>query len=440
MNKPRATGLFPIGYCLLFIVLFPEFTLATQDSIPPHPLTVGECVEIALENNPSLLKAKSSLAIASAGVQSASARVLPQIGASSGYTKSEQSLSSALNTMQENYQTTFSATQTIFDLGQFSRLSAAKSNKKASEENFVNAKSLLVFNVKQAFYSLVKAKKLVEVAEGTLRQSEEQKKRVKKMQELGAASLADLLKVEVRLSENKLNLLKAKNALKNARLALAIVMGVDPQENLEIIDELPSADMDTIPSVENLIALALKEHPEIKETQANLRGAKSSVYTAFSQKFPTLSASASYGYSSKEWPKNNEMWKAHDSWSVGLNLNFHLFDGLLTEANIREAKARKRIAENTYQETRLTIISEVKKAYLELLQSKEKINLTKETIKQAEEDYRLTQERYRLGSASLLELLTSQVSLTQARQGEIEALCDYQIAKAQLERAVGLLK
>ncbi len=127
----------------------------------------------------------------------------------------------------------------------------------------------------------------------------------------------------------------------------------------------------------------------------------------------------------------------NESWTLGLSLNWSLFDGGNRIARHQEAKANLEGARARVKSTELDIIQNVEQAQIFVDESQERIQAAQTLVASAQENFRLAQGRFDAGVGTILELTDAQLALTQAQNTESQALADYRIALARLDRAVG---
>ena len=119
-------------------------------------------------------------------------------------------------------------------------------------------------------------------------------------------------------------------------------------------------------------------------------------------------------------------------------MNWNIFDNNVTEAQVQQAKASMRKAEQQLYETRETIQLDVRKAYLNLLAAEQNIHTTKVAVDQAQEDYKIAQVRYSAGVGTNLDVMDAESKLIQTQTTYITALYNYNTNKAALDQAMGL--
>jgi outer membrane protein len=237
MRVPLAVILFFCFCANIFAVTGPDFS---------KPLTEEECVRIALVQSPSIVKARATVTQASAGRQSAWSALVPQVNGQGSYNKTGPITSGVFISPKGQltpyngglYSGNLSATQTLFDVGQFAQVAQANKNYEGAKAGEVGTRQLLAYTVKQAYYNLVKARRTVQAVQTALEQSAEQERVTEEMKRVGSVAQVDLLKVQVQLSQSKTDLLTAQNGEAVARANLCAAMGIDVNTPVQVIDEV----------------------------------------------------------------------------------------------------------------------------------------------------------------------------------------------------------
>jgi len=427
------------------ILLIPLLMAAGLAGAQPAPkaYTLQECLTMAFKQSPDLAKAGSNLAISNAGLVSSIGGMLPHLSASSSYSQSGSSAVSyglsdttSAEVIKNQYGTSLAVSQALVNLPVWARIGQSAYSRKAAGATYDLARATLSYNVKQAYFNLVKLQKALRVSQAAVDQSEQQARQARLMNQLGSMSRADLLKIEVQLTQSKVNLLNARTALISGQQALATLIGMTAEVAADTILALPDTSK-AAPQRDSLLRRALEINPSYVAAHNSYRAAALGAWSSWTSKLPSLSGNYSYGFSNYRQYQDPADWNLHDGWSVGLSLNWNIFDGFITEAGIRQAYAQKSSARADLFTAQQNVASQIDQAHLGLMTAREGLSLVGTLLQQAEEDYRLTSEKYRLGSASVLDLLTSQVTFNTAQQTATNAICDYYLAEAKLQQVMG---
>jgi outer membrane protein len=173
---------------------------------------------------------------------------------------------------------------------------------------------------------------------------------------------------------------------------------------------------------------AIRQRPEYRQTKLRADSAESLVRRAYLNFFPDISGGGFYGATRTDM---NEVWE------LNLTLNWTLFDGGGLIARYREAKANFDAARARVKQAELDISREVETAIISVDEAQERIQAAQKAVESAAENFRLAQGRFDAGVGTILELTDAQLELTRAQNLEAQALADYKIALARLERSVG---
>ena len=179
---------------------------------------------------------------------------------------------------------------------------------------------------------------------------------------------------------------------------------------------------------DSLVAEALRRRPEYRQVKSQFDAADATARQTFRNFFPDIVASGTYGATRSEFT---------EIYSYGVQLNWSIFDGGNKVARYKEAKALLDAARAHVRDTELTIWQQVEQAYVNLISAEEQIGAAEKAVESAEENFRLSQGRFDAGVGTIIELTDAQLALTQAQSTEAQALTDYRIAIAQLERFLG---
>jgi outer membrane protein TolC len=177
--------------------------------------------------------------------------------------------------------------------------------------------------------------------------------------------------------------------------------------------------------------------------KAQAEAAAATVRQTFRDFFPNLVGSGSYGVTGVTGApafnsrSTNGFVDSGNEWNVGLTLNWTIFDGGGKVARYKEAKANLEASQARVRDTELQIWQNVEQSYLNLGEAEERIGAARKAVESAEENYQLARGRFDAGVANIIELTDAQLALTQAQSDEAQALSDYRIAIARLERALG---
>jgi outer membrane protein TolC len=196
---------------------------------------------------------------------------------------------------------------------------------------------------------------------------------------------------------------------------------------------------------DTLVAEALRQRPEYKQARLRSDAAEATVRQNFRDFFPGLFGVGSVGAGRTENDFQGQggssapgvFTRVDRDWQVGLELRWNIFDGGNKIARWKEAKATVEASQARVRDAQLAIWQDVEAAYVRVNEAEERIGAAQKAVESAQENFRLFQGRFDAGVGNIIELTDAQLALTQAQSTEAQALADFRIAIARLERAVG---
>lgn len=396
-------------------------------------MTLDKCIELALGNNPQINAAFHDILASDARIKQVWANYFPQLSWQTGYTKIKQlQLSDALGkNLTFNYYILGQVTlqQMLYDFGVTQNQATIKRLDYEAYKTTLSATiNDVIYQTKDAYFNLLFAFENRRVAEDTVKKFEMFYNQAKAFYEIGMNPKVDVTIAEVNLSNAKLQLIQADNAVNLAVAKLNNVMGVPFIDKYNVQERLKYQPVDV--SFNQSVEIARNARPELKLAEIKVEGANQTLKLVKKSYFPTLSIEGQYQRGGKSWNSNY-------GYNVGGYLNFPTINGMLIKNEIKEARYLydKEIA--NAKNTQNTIYLEIQNAYLTLEEKKNQMPVAILGVKQAKENYELSYGRYRVGEASPTELKDAQINYQQAQLTYYNALYQYNSSKAALEKAIG---
>lgn len=393
-------------------------------------LTLDDCINITLQNNPEIAASYSTQEAQRSQLKQSKSSYLPQINGNAAYNRSNSNTANQNTGTNNNYSAGVNATQLIYDFGQTS--SNVGIQEKAYQSAVQNTNSLInnkIYALKVAYYAVLSAEEAEDIYKQSVEQYTEQLKRAKAFYEVGTYPKIDVTSAQVNLNDAKLNLLAAQNALETRRQELLNIMGVTEPENsftLEMKDNLPPFTL----TLEEAIKEAYKNRPDLLSKQLQVESARQNVTLAKTGYAPTLTANGSYNWSGNDFP-------LYDRWSAGASLNVPIFSGFSTYNKVEQSKQNLQTAQHNLTALEQQVLLDVKTAYFDLNNAKERIPVAELTAKQAKESYDLAVGRYKVGVGNYIEVKDAETSYSKAKLSHIQAVFDYNLAVAKLKNSIG---
>ena len=396
-------------------------------------LTLMNCIELALGNNPDINMAFHDSLASDTRIRQVWSNYFPKFSWQTGYTRIKQlQLSDALGrNLTFNYFILGQITlqQMLYDFG------VTQNQATIRRLEFENAKQTVastinnvIYQTKDAYYNLLYANQQKAVALDTVKKFELFYNQAKSFYEIGLNPKVDVTIAEANLSDAKLSLIRAENAVNLAIARLNNVMGVPFMEKYEPKDSLMFTPFDL--TFEELIDIARDARPELRQAEINVETAKQTMKLVKTSYFPTITAEGQYAIGGKHFTSNY-------GYNFGAYLTFPTINGMLIKNEIEEARylydrqlaAAKKLQNDIYLE--------IRNAYLLLQEKKNSVPVALLQVKQTKENYELSYGRYKVGEASPIELKDAQIIYQTAQLNYYDALYQYNSARAQVEKAIG---
>jgi len=410
-------------------------------------LTLEDSIKLALEQNPFYLAEKAKEDQASYMVREAVSSFFPALNAQGMHILDKKVMTIDMPSFvpgmppqkikldfTRNYQFSLSFSLPLSAGGRLvSGYKQANYNLMSTKEAIRQSMQETVFNVKKAFYGYLLAKKFVEVSEEAVSLADKHWKNVKSLYDVGMASKFDLLRSEVQVANLKPQLIRAKNGLSTVELGLKTLLGLDLKQPIEVKGELSYKEFEA--NVDAGVAQALANRPEMNQLKFQQQMAAEMLKMARGAYLPTLAIGGAYNYWGNRFKFTKDSWESY--YSVNLVLDIPLFNGFVNSAKVGESKAVLRQLDYSRKGLSEMVKFEVQEAILSLQQAKESLLSQEKNVEQAQEAVRIADLNYGEGLATNLDVSFAQMALTQAKTNYSQALYDYALALAQLEKAVG---
>jgi len=432
--RVRAIGLVAAA---AFSAATPAFGQAPPSSPPPQSaspaglrLSLAEAIALALRQQPTIRSAQQSQVAAEARVPQARSGYYPRVDWLTSAGRSQTFSTSQKRPITGNsFSTALEGRQLLYDFGKTAALvDEARAGIRVAGGELERVRDVVVQNVRQAYFGLLQARRLVAVADASLARAELNLRSATGFFDVGTKPKSDVTKAEVEVANARVNVIRARNNVRFAETSLANALGLEATVPVEIEDILTYEPVALDPGA--LLSEALGNRPELLQAQARLDTARAQLAGARAGFWPDLNLTGAYGGSSDD-PS------LHEAWSIMATLSWNLFQGFFTVSKIRETEALVETARANSDTLELQVRLEVEQAYIAVVEAGERITATEKAVESAQENLRLAQGRYDAGIGTILDLTEAQLSLTNAEADQIRALTDYRVGLAVVDRVVG---
>ncbi len=435
-------------------------------------LTLSDCIRISIENSPNIKRAAFNYKIAKNDVSLAKTDFFPTINLGTGYYHTGTYTKNA-DINNHHYNFSANLNQLLFNFGKTnSRIKMQKFNKIASAYNFDNTVLDTIFDVKVNYYGVLAARATMEVNRANVSINERNYQRTKAYFEEGIRSKIDLVNAEVYLSDSKISYVQAVKMYENAIVKLNNSMYVANTPAYEIantemfnyaVNEIPvnleisdNKDLSKPPkevndavltagveqlailkdykftpfkySFEECEKLAVDNRPDLKAYESTLKAMEQALSYTKREYLPELVGTVGYGY--RDHSRTNSF-----NASVGLQTSINIAQ---EKFKIDNSKLQVELAKNDIDLLKQNIYFEVQNAYINMVQLEKEIPLMAVKVRQTRENFELADGRYAVGLGDYIELQDAKQNYNTAQNSYVQAVYNYNVARANLERLIAI--
>ena len=408
-------------------------------------LTLDKALTIALDENPTMKVAAEEIALKKVASKEAWQSLLPEASLNGSLDHTIKAAEMKLNDMsfkmgQDGTNTAnagLSINLPLFAPAVYRAMSMTKTDIELAVEKSRASELDLINQVTKAYYQLMLAQDSYEVLQGSYKLAEDNFNVVNGKYQQGAVSEFDKISAAVQMRSIKPNVISSANAVTLAKLQLKVLMGITADVDIKTDDNLTNYESMLFANQLKEEDMSLENNTTMKQFELNMKLLEKNVKSLKTNFMPTLSMSFSYQYQSLYNPNINFF---DYTWSNSSSLMFNLSIPLYRASNftkVKSARIQMRQLDWNRIDTERKLNMQVVSYRNNMTASSEQVVSNKENVMQAEKAVQIAGKRYEVGKGTVLELNSSQVSLTQAQLTYNQSIYDYLVAKADLDQVLG---
>ena len=430
----------------------------TTNNFLSQPLSLADAVNLSLQYNPTILRAQKDLEVAQGIIIQTRAIAIPKVNFGGAFSAAQPSDVDTANNPPviiqgqevspgfyfgppQNWVTQLKLVQSLYEGGRImSALRVAKLTKERSMLDYQTAVANTVVGVQVAYYDVLLAVQQITVQEASVGLLTSELADTTRRYNAGTVPRFNVLRAEVELANARPKLIRARNTYRISKNNLVNQLGFNvPKEAQEDIPLTLSGKLTAEPYKMDLpqaIALALERRTELEALRKTQALRKEDIINAKAPYKPSVQAFG--GYDVHNSILSPDLGDEKYGFIAGVQLNWSLFDGGRTRGRVVEARALYGRAGVELDDAGRRIELEVRTAYSNFIEADEVLKSQEKVLEEADEALRLSRARSEAGTGTQLDVLSAQTALTEARTTQILALRDYSVARARLERAIGI--
>ncbi|MDX2127404.1 MAG: TolC family protein [Chloroherpetonaceae bacterium] len=416
-------------------------------------LSLDEAVTLALENNRELQISKLESEKNDQSVREAWGNAMPSISFSSNFTHSFQTAQFFPRSFGNPGATGFQGItlsgvnsanagitlqQPLYRGVVYAAISAADIFATLSQKGVEATMAQTITDVKKSYYDVLIVQEQLKLIDQSIARYELALNDTRGLFRQGLASDLDTLRAYVALENLRPSRIKAETGIDIALTVLKTKIGISATDNISLSDSLQENGLQAPIAFEEAYATALSERPEVEQLKLQVDASEALIDAEFSNHLPTLDAFAQFQTltltDNFEFSKYNFI----SQYSLGIQLNVPIFNGFKTDAKVQKAEIEKKQSETRFENLKELIRAEVRVSLSGVQESRKRILSQLKTVQSAERSYEITRSRRQQGLVSLLEVSDAELALAQAKGNYLQAVYDFLIAKANLDKALGV--
>jgi outer membrane protein len=411
-----------------------------------RPLALTDCLNIALAQNATILKAKNDLEAQYGVVVQTRAVALPQLTATGQYKDTDRNaiedFPNSPSSPNQNWNAGVELVQSIYQGGRLmAAIKAAKVTKQQALAQYQSTLADTLLAVRLAYYDILLAAEQITVNETSVNLLQKELDDQQHRYDAGTVPHFNVLRAKVSVANARPPLIKAQNDYRISKNNLANLLGYNLPR--EIWDNIPlnlTDGLDAAPYKINLpeaLQQALDKRPELVALRKTEELQELNITDASSGYKPNVSLFAGYNWFNAQFSPPVDLTHDINGWNAGARVSWDIFDGMLTHGKVVQAKALYAKSQTAVDEEVRNVELEVRTTYSDFLEAQQVLESQKTVQEEAEESLREANARAGAGTGTQLDVLDAENQLTQARSTQVQALHDYDAARARFERAIG---
>jgi len=439
---------------ILFAILAVATMLTAFDAKSQESLSLDGAIKIALEQSKQLQTAKYDVRKAEADLDEVFGNALPKVDLSANYTRYlvpmqfyiagglfpgtgggdgggqfiEASSDNAVHARVD-------VSQTIFNSAVFRSISASDNYLDAAKANMNVQVDEVILGVKNAYYQALVQKESYELVKASQENATKNFKDIEVLFEEGLIAEYDKIRAEVQVENFKPQLISAENAYINAKNNLKVLIGLDPDNEVVLTDDLAQFENEYDNyQLEKIQDKILLENPQLNALTIQKEVNKDFIAVYESEYLPTVSAFGNY---SIQGQSNTFDFPTASTSTVGLRFKMNLFSGLQTNAKVEKAELDLLKTKTQSELLEINLKSQVKNLVNKIQSAEKQLDANQKNINQAKRGYDIAKIRYEEGIGSLLEINDSDLALRTAKTNNLRTVYELLFSYAQLDQLLG---
>jgi len=405
---------------------------------PAQASNLVELYQETMASDPRLLRAESEAAVFQARERYQFGGLLPQasMGAQGTRTRRDAPANQGLDATDYYYGEKYyaSLSQPLYNKSQWEAFRAASKEADRYSSRYDEVRSLIAVDLVDRYTKVLAAEDSYAFVKAERESAEEQLKQVRARHERKLAKITDLLAVEARANMLYANEIDALNTVAIAREGLSEILGREVTESLNTLNEAVAVTWE-LGALEEWIQKSLQDNSSLKASRLALEAAVAGIKQAAGQRHPTVSVSLTaqktdIGFENAQIPTN-------EVYVAALNLTVPIYSGGQVSAQVSEAKAKLRMAEQDYEQIERELRKKTREAFLNVKSARERANAGRKAVVSAEKSFEAQEKGFSYGTVTVVDVLAASQALYEAKRDFRQAYYDVMLHWVSLQQVAG---
>ncbi|MBL8000044.1 MAG: TolC family protein, partial [Candidatus Kapabacteria bacterium] len=418
--------------------------------------TLDDCLKIAADANLDIQNAALAFNSQATQVTVAFGQFLPSVTANMGYNRQLNveggrtinvggQIFTIGGVQPNSYNMSAVASYNIFNgFGREANYNRAHHELDAAEYTLQRTRQQISYQIRSQFLAVLRSMQVVNIRKENIELGKKEVERMKALNEAGRVPIGNVYTQEADLGSRELDAVNAENQLNQAKTQLLATLAQPPDQRAEFMQSSFSAQLsDDVPidfrreigSYGAAVQRAMAKRMDALSTNARIEAAQSNVTAARSNYMPTLNANGGWSWSNTEFDRFSE----NGRYFVGFNLSVPILDNYNASSQVQQAGIQLQQREIDRQQQELRIKTEVQTAFLNLDATEKQLEITQRALKSADQNFKSATERLAAGAATVIDYITANTQLVNAKINRVNAVYSYYDAQLQLRLATGVL-
>jgi outer membrane protein TolC len=320
----------------------------------------------------------------------------------------------------------------LFDFSAISNFRASRESEKAASLSVKNARDLVVQAVGNSYLQIIADAARITATQAEIDADNAVFVNATRRHDAGTAIGIDVLRSQVELKQRQQQLVAVKNQFEKDKLSLGRIIGLPIGQAFDVADPSVSIPLEAV-SLKDALDKAYEHRPDYLAAKARVTAAQFTLRSSKAERYPTLTASGFYGDEGIRVINDS-----HGVFNATGSITFNIFDGGRIKADVLRDDAELRNRRNEFENLRGQIDFEVRSSLLDLTSSRDQVDVALSNVQLAQQSLQQSQDRFSAGVTNTVEVVQAQQAVADANENLISAQYQYNLAKVELARSLGL--